>query len=83
MRTKQEIETEIKALKGLKPVGEFRRKTAATIASAVEELEYGVDQTAEEWRDLTDEQQDSVKVAAAWRSGEKTKPSEGWDGLVE
>ena len=83
MRTKQEIAAEIKALKALKPVGDFKFKTAATIAAAVEELEYGVDQTADEWNDLSDEQQDIVRVAVAWRSGETTKPSEGWDDLVE
>jgi hypothetical protein len=82
MRTKQEIEAEIKALKALKPVGDFRRKTAATIETAIEELEFGVDQTAEEWNELSDEQRDIVNVAAAWRSGEETKPSEGWGGLV-
>jgi len=82
MRTKQEIESEIKALKALKPTGDFKRKTAATIETAIEELEHGVDQTAEEWNDLSDEQRDIVNVAAAWRNGEETKPSEGWDGLV-
>ena len=82
MRTKREIETEIKALKALKPIGDFKQKTAATIETAIEELEYGVDQTAEEWNELSDEQRDIVNVADAWRNGEETKPSEGWYDLV-
>lgn len=82
MRTTREIAAEIQALKALKPTGRFKRKTAATIAAAIEELEHGVDQTAEEWSELSDEQRDIVNVAAAWRSGEETKPSVGWDDLV-
>jgi len=81
MRTKKEIESEIAALKALKPTG-FKRKTQATIDTAIEELSEGIDQTAEEWNDLSDEQRDIVNTAIAWRNGEETKPSEGWEGLV-
>jgi hypothetical protein len=82
MRTRIEVEKEIAALKALKPVGWHKQQTAEIIAVAVEELKYGVDQTAEEWNELTDSQRDAVREAIAWRDGEKDVPSEGWGGLV-
>lgn len=81
--TKDQIAAEIAALKALKPVGLFARKTAAAIELIIEELEHGIDQTSDEWHELTDEQQDHVLQAMAWKDGHNTdRPSEGWGGLV-
>ena len=83
MRTKQEIETEIAALKALKPIGNFKENTARKIELAVEELEYGYDDTAEEWNELNDSEQDIVNTTRLWKEGDSDdKPSEGWGALV-
>lgn len=83
MRTKQEIETEIAALKALKPVGRFAEKTSESIALQIEELEYGVDQTAAEWDDLSDEQQSVVNETIEWKEGRiRTPPHKEWCGLM-
>lgn len=83
MRTKQEIETEIAALKALKPLGRFADKTAESIALQIEELEYGVDQTAGEWEELSEEQQSVVNDTIEWKEGRaQNPPSKEWCGLV-
>ncbi len=83
MRTKQEIETEVAALKALKPVGNFKEATAVKIELAIEELEHGYDDTAEEWNDLNDSEQDIVNTTRLWKEGDSDdKPSEGWGALV-
>lgn len=83
MRTKQEIETEIAALKALKPVGKFKENTERKIELAIEELEYGYDDTAEEWNELNDSEQDIVNTTRLWKEGDSDdKPSEGWGALV-
>jgi len=66
MRTKQEIQTEIATLKALKPVGQFKIKTASLTQIASEELQFGVDQSAEEWDELSDEEQDIAQQALIW-----------------
>lgn len=83
MKTKTQIQQEIAELKALKPVGPFAAKTARSIKLAVEELEFGVDQTAAEWDELTDEQRDIVSQTAAWREGFADRPSTDWGSLVE
>ena len=83
MRTKQEIESEIKALKALKPVGSFKDAIAVKIELAIDELEHGYDDTAAEWNDLNDSEQDIVMTARQWKEGDSDdKPSEGWGALV-
>lgn len=83
MRTPREIKTEIEALKALKPTGRFADKTAESIALQLEELESGVDQTAGEWEELTDEQQSVVNDTIEWKEGRaNTPPSKEWCGLV-
>ena len=83
MRTKQEIETEIAALKALTPVGKFKENTERKIELAIEELEYGYDDTAEEWNELNDSEQDIVNTTRLWKEGDSDdKPSEGWGALV-
>ncbi len=83
MRTEKEIEQEVKALKALKPVGTFKDKTARSIELAIEELEHGYDDTAEEWNELTDEQRDIVNCTRRWKEGDSDEnTSEGWGALV-
>ena len=82
-RTKAEIAAEIAALKNLKPVGPFARKTQRTIAATVEALEDGIDETAEEWNELSYDAQSAALDAMRWRDGgTDEKPSEGFTGLV-
>jgi hypothetical protein len=57
--TKQEIKTEIEALKKLKPIGQFKGKTAKTIERAIDELEgRGFDTTCGEFDELPDNERD-------------------------
>lgn len=80
--TKDQIAAEIAALKKLKPVGPFARKTAETISVALDTLAGEVDETAEEFNDLTEDQRDVYYTARNWLNGEDShKPSEDWDGL--
>lgn len=82
-RTKEEIAAEVAALKNLKPVGAFARKTQATIDATIEALEDGIDETAEEWNELSDDAQSSALDAMRWRDGDTDeKPSESFTGLV-
>jgi hypothetical protein len=84
MRTKNEIADEIKRLKALRPVGPYAGATRSKILHAIEELEFGVDDTAEEWLDLDDSEQDIVMSSRAWKEGNTNdKPSDGWGLLVE
>ena len=86
MRTQQEIETEIAALKALKPVGPFKDRTAGSITAALEELINGVDDTADEFEEMPENEQDMVWAARKWKWNEgksDEKPSEGWGRLVE
>lgn len=83
MRTKPEIDTEIKALKALKPVGTFKEHTARKIELAIEELEHGYDDTSGEWSELDDSEQDVINVARRWKEGDSSdKVSTGWGALV-
>ena len=84
MRTPQEIETEIAALKALKPVGPFRESTGLYIATALIELEEGIDDTAAEWSEMSGREQDASTDARLWRQCvTQKKPSEGWGQLVK
>ena len=77
MKSKQEIQAEIIALRAIKPVGRFAAQTKERIALAIEELEFGVDQTAGEWNELSMGEQDIVHFAKLWKNGEShIKPSE-------
>lgn len=85
MRNKLEIRLEIKALKKLKPIGEFKNKTSATIARAIDELEgRGFDITCEEFNELPDHERDMIQQTLDWMDGTIiANPSKGWEGLVE
>lgn len=84
MRTKQEIETEIAALKALKPAGPLKDYTAGAITAEIEELVNGVDDTADEFEEMPENEQEAVWAARDWKDGDSDKkPSEGWGQLVE
>ena len=84
MRTPAEIAAEIAALKALKPIGRFARKTADGILLQLEELEFGMDQTCEEWNELGLDDQALVEDTRAWKECRSDKqPSKEWGGLVE
>lgn len=83
-RTQEEIAAEVAALKALKPVGLFARKTAATIQVQIDAVSGNIDQTSDEFHgELTEEQQMAAMDAINWANGdEEKKPSEDWGGLV-
>lgn len=84
MRTKTEIDNEIAALKALKPLGLWKHKTQAALNAAIEELEFRVDQTAEEFHALSATEQNAIREANDWKNGFTDKrPSQGWEGLVK
>lgn len=83
-QTKDQIAAEIVALKKLKPIGLFARKTAATIEVQLDVLHNSgvVDDSCDEWNDLTDEQQSAAYDVQNWVNGDSdAKPSEDWGGL--
>lgn len=83
-RTKNEIRDEIAALKALEPVGVWASKTRRSIELAIEQLEHGCDDTAEEFSELSDEHQDIILQTRRWEQGEiNDRPSEGWGPLVK
>ncbi len=87
MRTKNEIAEEITALKALKPCGPRYETTKETLAIAIEELETGVDQTADEWDELPDQCRDMVNQVVSWRDfgNDDARPSKIFkdEGLAE
>jgi hypothetical protein len=85
MRTPEEIQTEIAALKALRPVGRYAYATARKIRACIHELEEGIDMTAPEFTDETDEDIKSVIMDAhSWKTGQmELRPSGGWGKLVE
>jgi hypothetical protein len=83
-RTPVEVAAEIGALRALKPVGPWARKTGYTIQQLIEELVHGIDRTADEWDEIPDEVQMAIESAALWKSGDSDEqPSTGWEGLAE
>lgn len=84
MRTPKEIQNEIRALKALKPVGIFRHRTTHWIGLIIEELSEGIDDTAGEWNELSEDDQRIVLDARRWKEGDthQDRPSEGWGKLV-
>lgn len=84
MRTKEEIEHEIAALRALEPSGPHALKTAAKIQLAIEELEgHGYDFTAAEFSELPTTYQEIAQLTRDWlEEATCERPSEGWQGLV-
>lgn len=78
MRTKVEIDKEIAALKKIIPGGPLAKRTQDLIDIAIEELEYGIDRTSDEWNDLPWRFQDIAEQASLWKSGHGDKMSKGF-----
>lgn len=85
MRSTEEIKAEVATLKALRPVGRLAYATARKIRACIHELQEGIDMTAPEFTDETDEDIKSVIIDAHnWKMGHmELKPSEGWGKLVE
>lgn len=82
MRTIHEVAAEIEALLELKPQGTWAAKTARTIKLQVEALRGEWDTTADEFFELSDENQMAINDADAWKRGDmEDRPSEGWGDL--
>lgn len=83
-RTKKQVSEEVEALKACKAWAP-RRDVFGTdnhrkIDLQIEELTFGIDDTNEEWDDLSDEEQSAIREARNWREGEDDEsPSSGWD----
>ena len=83
-RTPEEIKTEVKALKALKPLPPFAGRTTLLIVAAIDELEEGIDQTAEEWAEYSDSERDQIQDAHRWKRGENVPaPSTTFEGLAK
>lgn len=81
-KTTQQVAAEIAALKALKPVGQFTKKTKETIEIQIEALEHGMDETAPEWEELSEEQQMAAMDATTWKEGGNDEaPSKGFGNL--
>lgn len=84
MRTKKEIETEITALKKLKPVGLWANKTAKMIIATIDEFGAPFDRTAGEWNELSDSERQVRDDARDWAEGNSDdRPSAQWKGFVK
>lgn len=82
--TPKQVAAEIAALKKLKPVGVFARKTMASIQIAIDALNDTIDETSDEFNvELTDAERDITFTAIAWKNGESASNHPvGWGSLV-
>lgn len=85
-RTEKEIESEIKALELCKSYAPrcnvFGDNNHRNIDLQIEELEFGIDDSAEEWEGLSESEQSSILYARDWKEGEEDEsPSSGWDNF--
>ena len=84
MRTDKEIKKEIQALRKFVPIGPFKNSTCQLIKLAIEELEYGVDQSSGEYFELESSQKECVLTTNDWKEGLiKHPPSKWWGKLVK
>jgi hypothetical protein len=86
MRTRADINDEILTLKLLRTPakGYTGHYTWLGILAQIEELELGVDDTAEEWNEMLDAEREAVLQARRWKNGDtNTRPSRRWKGLAK
>lgn len=84
MRTPEQIQSEITALKALRPVGKFAYATAQKIRAAINELEESFDQTSVEWDEMDEGLKSIIMEAHDWKMCDTDlPPSTGWGSLVE
>lgn len=81
-RTKKEIAAEIAALEALQPPpGKFQSKQRDNIELMVSTLKGEVDETAEEFNEMNDEDMDTYMSTKGWADGQNNdRPSESWKG---
>ena len=85
-RTPKQIAAEIQALKDCKSyvpkMSAFGDDNHRNIDLQIKALKEGVDETSEEWRELSHSQQSAICEAINWKEGEEDEsPSSGWDYL--
>lgn len=83
-RTKKQIQAEIKALEVCKTyiprTTAFGDNNHRNLDLQIEELQYGIDDTAEEWNDYSDSEQEAIMDARRWKEGDEDEsPSSGWE----
>lgn len=83
-RTQTEIEAEIKALEACKTyiprTTAFGDNNHHNLDLQIEELRYGIDDTADEWNDYSEGEQSAIMEARSWKEGDEDEsPSSGWD----
>jgi hypothetical protein len=82
-RTPEQIVSEITALdacRGFIPrYNVFGENNFHTLDLQIEELRHGIDDTADEWNDFSEGEQDSILEARRWKEGDcEESPSSGW-----
>jgi hypothetical protein len=82
--TKEQVDAEIRALEACKSyvpkLTRFNENNHEQLNLQVEELRDGIDDTADEWNDLSERDQEAIMQARDWKNGdEKESPSSGWD----
>jgi len=86
MKTQKEIDAEIKALEACKAYVPhhtvFGDDNHAKLDLQIEYLRGDLDTTAEEFNELSDDEQSAVTEAQEWESGDGGSPSSGWDALA-
>lgn len=83
-RTQKQIADEIKALEACKSYIPrntiFGDNNHRNVDLQIEELRYGMDDTAEEWNDFSESEQSAIMESRRWKEcdGDET-PSSGWN----
>ncbi len=81
-RTPEEIAAEIAALEALQPPpGRFQSKQRDNIELMVSTLKGQIDETADEFNEMSDEDIDTYYGTRGWVNGQNNdRPSESWKG---
>lgn len=85
-KTKQQVDAEIKALEACKAYvprkNFFGDDNHRNIDLQIEELRFGIDDTAVEWEEFSEAEQSSILEARDWQDGQiEEAPSSGWDNF--
>lgn len=83
-KTTDEIQAEIASLKTCKAyiprTNAFGDDNHRKIDLQIEELETGIDDTADEWNEFSEDEQSAILEARNWAGGDADEsPSAGWD----
>ena len=82
-KTKSEIEAEVANLEACKAYipkySAFSEDNHAIVNLQIEELRFGIDDTADEWDELSDMEKSAILEARDWKEGQvEDAPSMGW-----